>query len=130
MKDQTKGAKLVSSALLGLDGETCVVGGKVYFMYPPTMKKITGCGHYLSTFGKEESVADFMRKAHSMEDCCKALSWLLVGDESVAEQLAEGTLDEVLTAIEVGLSLIGTKNFPRLSTLSRNVASLIAKPRP
>lgn len=114
--------------MLGLDGETIIVGGKVYYVEPPSIKKIVGCGYYLSDYGGEESLGDYLRKIKDLGSICKALSWLVVGNESKADDLMEGTMDEVISGIEVGMSLIGTANFPRLSVLSKSVQELIAKP--
>ena len=40
-------AKIVSSAVLGMDFRTAVINGKVYMIYPPTIHKIAGAGYYL-----------------------------------------------------------------------------------
>jgi len=129
MENQGTGARLVTAAMLGLDGETVLVGGHVYFIQPPTIKKIVGCGHYLAGFHGEENLGDYLNEFKDFGDVCKALSWLIAGDESKTGELMEGTLEEVVHGIEVGIALIGTKNFPMLSVLSKNVSGLIAKPR-
>ena len=43
--------------------------------------------------------------------------------------LYHGTFDELVDAIDTAYSLISVENFTRLSTLAKNVASLIAKQR-
>ena len=122
-------ARIVTGAMLGMDGETVEVGGRLYYIKPPTIKKIMGCGYYLTSFGDEKRVADYFREMSCMGDACKALSWLIQGDELLAGQLEEGTLDEVVDALERGLSLIDTKGFRKLSVLSRSVQSLTARQR-
>ena len=121
-----KGAKLVSSAMLGLDGETIMVGGKVYLMMPPTIKKIAQGGYYLSSFGDERNISDVYRSLHEMGNLTKALSCFISGDVGLNDALMEGTMEEVIEGIEMALKLIGTENFPRLSLLSRNVQRVIA----
>ena len=59
----------------------------------------------------------------------KALSWMIQGDESLADELAKGTLDENLFALCKAFSLVNTQNFTMLSALARNVGKLIAKPK-
>ena len=127
MEKENKGARLVTSAMLGLDGETAVIGGKGYYIHPPTIKKIVGCAHYLGGFGNEDSIGDYIRKLGNLGDICKGLSFLVKGDESLTDELQNGTLDEIIRAVEIGIGLIGTRNFVRLSVLSRNVSGLIAK---
>lgn len=125
--EENNGAKLVTSAMLGLDGESAIVGGKYYYIKPPSIKKIVGCAHYLMGFGKEESIGDYIRKLNKLEDTCKSASFIIMGDESLTEELQNGTLDELINVIELGIGLIGTKNFIKLSVLSRNVSGLIAR---
>lgn len=125
--EENKGARLVTSALLGLDGESAIVGGKCYYIKPPTIKKIVACAHYLGEFGNEDSIGDYIRKLPNLADVCKGLSYLIKGDDSLVEQLQEGTLDEIIQAVETGIGLIGTRNFLKLSVLSRNVSGLIAR---
>ena len=125
--ENIEGARLVTAAMLGLDGDSIFVGGKCYFVKPPTIKKIVGCAHYMGSFGDEQSLGDYIRKLTDLGDICKALSWLIRGDETLAEELSNGTVDEIIEGVETGIRLIGTKNFIRLSVLSRNVSGLIAK---
>ena len=55
------GARLISSALIGLDGETVVVNGKAYFVLPPTIKKIAGAGYYITKYGGEKTIGDMLK---------------------------------------------------------------------
>ena len=59
----------------------------------------------------------------------KALSWLITGDESLGEELSNGTLDEVVDALDETLSMIDSKVFLKAVSLARNVSLLAAKPR-
>lgn len=120
-------SKLVSSAILGLDGEAVIVNDKVYYIAPPTIKRIALAGYYFSTYGQQESIGEFFREMGNIESLSKALSCFIAGDESLAEELSMGTLDEVIKALEVGVSLISVENFTRLSTLTRSVSRLIAR---
>lgn len=115
--------------MLGLDGETILVNGKVYYVTPPTIKKMVGCAMYMSDFGNEESLRDYFMKMGDLGKVCKALSWLVVGDESKAEDFMEGTLEEIVQAIDVCWALVSAENFYRLSLLGKNVQKMIANQR-
>lgn len=123
------GAQLVESAILGIDVKSVVVNGKVYMIKPPTIRVIAGAGHYLSSFDGMDNVSDVLNALKDMTSAAKALSWFIVGDESLTEELSNGTLEEVTKALEEAFSLISVENFSRLSVLTRNVSSLIARRR-
>lgn len=120
-------AKLVSSALLGKDADTVEVGGHTYTIPAPTIKRIAGAGYYLSDFGSEKDVKDIVREFMLFDEWAKALSWFIAGDESLADKLSEGTLEEILNGIDKAVAMIGIGNFSTLSTLARNVKMTIAK---
>ena len=122
-------AKLVSSAILGIDGEAVLVGGKVYFVYPPTIKKLAKATYHLSDIGRGETLKDMIRDMQNAEGAAKALSCLITGDESLFEELSNSPYEEVIDALEKGMSLISAQPFCKLSALARNVQSLIAKQR-
>lgn len=122
-------AKLVSSAILGLDGESVLVGGKVYFVFPPTIKKLALAAYHLSDLGEAETLRDMVREMTNAEGAAKALSCLIQGDESLAEEFSECPYTEVVDALEVALSLLSAQSFCKLSALARNVRSLTAKQR-
>lgn len=122
-------ARLVTAALLGMDAETITVNGREYTIQPPTIKRICGAGYYLSDFGNEEVLNDIVRKMQHMEDLCKALSWLIQGDEDLSDELMEGTLTEIIGGIDVTIRLMDVRNFTKLSNLARNVKRTVAKQR-
>lgn len=120
-------AKIVSSAILGLDIETIIVNGRTYVIHPPTIKKIAGAGVYMSEFGDEKQAEDYAKKADKFMGLCKALSWFIKGDESLTEDLSEGLVGEVIHGLEVAMAMVSAENFYKLSRLARNVQTLIAK---
>lgn len=126
----SKGSKLISSAILGLDFETVIVNGTPYVIKPPTIGQLAGVGHALGDLGDGGTIADVLKTITTgAEGAARALSWLIQGDESLTEELSKGTLDEVLDGIEKALNGVSIANFQRLSVLTRNVAGLIAKPK-
>lgn len=122
-------AKLVSAALTGKDGVEVTVAGRSYVIPPPTIRRIAGAGFYLADFGEEKTVTDAVHEFMMMEDWARALSIFITGDENLADELSEGTLEEVLDGVDKAVSLIGVQNFSKLSLLAKNVKGAIAKQR-
>lgn len=119
--------KIVAGAIVGIDFKVVVVNGKAYAIHPPTIAKIAGAASYLSDIEGGETLQDILMSLTSIESATKALSWLIAGNESLSEELAQGTLEEVVSALEQGLMLISAENFIKLSLLARSVQKVIAK---
>ena len=98
-------AKIVSSAILGMDFKVVIVNGKSYIVTPPTIKKIAGAAYWLSDVKDGKNIKELLASINNVEPLAHALSWFIQG------------------------SLLSTKNFLRLSVLAKNVASLTAKQR-
>ena len=125
-----RGAKMISSALLGLDVETILINNKAYVIAPPTIGKLAAAGRYLSDIGDGQTMTDvLMTISTGAEGAAKALSCLIKGDESLYKEFKEATLDEIVAGLEKAFGLISAENFIRLSALMRNVANLIARPK-
>lgn len=122
-------SRIVNSAIIGKDFETVFVNGKAYTIHPLTIRKIAGAGYYLSGLGDGDTVGDMIRSLKDIRSVSRALSWVIQGDESLAEELSHGTLDEVVDALEAGSRMISVENFCKLSNLARSVASLTARQR-
>ena len=122
-------AKTVSSALLGLDVKVVLVNENRYVIKPPTIDKIAGGAYWLSQFDREgkQDIDEIIRAMTDIKSVSKALSWMINGDESLADELAKGTLDENIVALCTAYSMVNTQNFTMLSALARNVGKLIAK---
>lgn len=127
---KNEGAKLVSSALLGVDMESVVVNEKVYVIKPPTIATLAAAGGYLAEIGEGNSMRDvLMTVIGGAEQAAKALSCFISGDASLYDELKEGSLDEIVEGLEKAIKLISAENFIRLSALTRNVTTLIARPK-
>lgn len=122
-------AKIVSSAILGMDFKVVIVNGKSYIVTPPTIKKIAGAGYWLSDVKDGKNIKELLASINNVEPLAHALSWFIQGNDSLFEELSNGTLNEVIDGLESAYSLLSTKNFLRLSVLAKNVASLTAKQR-
>lgn len=122
-------AKIVGASIVGKEFETVFVNGNAYVVKPPTINQIAGAGYYLSSLDKLDNIHDMLRSFKDIEDASKALSWLIQGNEKLARSLSKGTLDEIVDAISVSVSMISAENFYKLSVLAKNVANLTAKRR-
>lgn len=121
--------KLVAGEILGYNGKTVIVNSRVYTIDSPTIKKLCGAAYYLSSNKDCNSLSEMLSSLAKSEQLCRALSWLINGDESLAEELSEGTLDEIVEALCVGFELISLENFLKLSSLAKSAASLTANPK-
>ena len=121
------GVKLVSSALLGIDQESIFINGKVYHIYPPTIRRFVGAVGCMKDF-RGETIKDVIFGL-DMDGACKALSWFIEGDESLYESFLDAPLSEVQQGLIISFSLVDPQNFIRLSALQKNVRRLIARPR-
>lgn len=122
-------AKIVSSAILGMDFKVVIVNGKSYIVTPPTIKKIAGAAYWLSDVKDGKNIKELLASINNVEPLAHALSWFIQGNDSLFEELSNGTLNEVIDGLESAYSLLSTKNFLRLSVLAKNVARLAAKQR-
>lgn len=118
---------LVSSAVLGIDIETVFIGGRVYTIPPPTVRRFAGAVRYIKE-GNGNTLKDIILSL-DMDGACKALSWLIQGDEGLYDALLDSPVNEVMEGVIKGFGMIDPGNFTRLSALQRNVRSLVARPR-
>lgn len=124
-----KGAKIVSESIIGSDFRTIIVNGKSYTVYPPTIHKLAGAISHLSGVQEAENLRDVLLSLGESEAYSKALSWLIVGNDSLSVELAKGTYKENVDALEEALSMIDSKVFLKAVSLARNVSLLAAKPK-
>lgn len=125
---EQEGAKIVSSAILGMDFKVVVVAGKSYVIPPPTIKRLAGAGYWLSSI-KGDTIKDVFLSKENPEAFAHALSYMIQGDDSLFDELSNGTDGEIRYALEEAYSMVSVGNFIELLGLARNVASLIAKPK-
>lgn len=124
-----QGAKIISESIIGGDFRTVFVGGKAYTVYPPTIYKLAGAISNLSDVQEAENLKNVLLSLGESEAYSKALSWLITGDESLSEELAKGTYEENVDALDEAFSMIDSKVFLKAVSLARNVSLLAAKPR-
>lgn len=128
-KEAQDGAKLVSSAIVGLDYRVIVVNDKSYIIQPPTIAKIAGATFWLTDFGGGTTLRDILKSLAKSESLTKALSWFIQGNDELSEELSNGTIDEIINGVEAAFTLIDASNFMKLSALQRSAKLLVAKPK-
>ena len=96
-------AKTVSDALLGLDFMNVEIGGMVYTIKPPTIKIICRAIHHFSNIGMTgDNVMEAIKELpEATEDMLKGISCFICGSEELADNLENGTFEEVRNALEV-----------------------------
>lgn len=124
-----EGAKIISKSVIGSDFRTIFVSGKAYTVYPPTIHRLAGAISYLSDVKEADNLRDVLLSLGESEAYSKALSWLITGDESLSEELAKGTYEENVNALDEALSMIDSKVFLKAASLAKNVSLLAAKPK-
>lgn len=112
-------SKIISESIIGSDFRTVFVAGKVYTVYPPTIHKLAGAISYLSGAQEADNLKDVLLSLGKSEAYSKALSWLIAGDESLSEELAKGTYEENVNALDEALSMIDSKVFSKLPAWRR-----------
>lgn len=123
-----QGAKIISESIIGSDFRTVFVSGKAYTVYPPTIHKLVGAISHLAGVHEADNLKDVLLSLGESDAYSKALSWLIAGNESLSAELAKGTYEENVDALDEALSLIDSKVFLKAVSLARNVSLLAAKP--
>lgn len=96
-------------------------------MEPPTIAKIAGATYWLCEYGEGKTLRDILTSLSKAENLAKALSYLIQGSDKLSEELAQGSLPEVIAGIEAGFSMIEATNFMKLSALQKSARLLVAK---
>lgn len=124
-----EGARMVASAIIGLDYRIIVVNDKSYIIHPPTIAKIAGATYWLCEAGDGKTLREILVSLSKSENLTKALSWFIQGNEDLSEELTKGKLDEIVNGIEAAFSMIEAQNFMKLSALQKSASLLVAKPK-
>ena len=128
----SEASKIVSSAIIGVDVRIFTVNNKQYVVHPPTIYKMSGAISFLSGIDLSNDVElknVFESAIESFENCSKALSWFIKGDDSLCDELKHGTPEEVINGIKESISLIPITAFIEAVSLAKSVSGLAAKPK-
>ena len=124
-----QGAKIISESIIGSDFRTVIVGGKSYTVYPPTIHRLAGAISHLSGVQEADNMKAVLLSLGESEVYSMALSWLIIGDDSLQEELSKGTYEENVNALDEVFSMIDSKVFLKAVSLAKNVSLLAAKPK-
>ena len=103
-----KGSEVISMAVLGREGVRCMIGSRCYFIPSPTIKRICCAAYELRSVSEGMEIQDIiLNTSHNALCYARALSCLVEGDDSLAEELACGSFTEVTEALCAGLGMIG-----------------------
>lgn len=127
--EMNEGARMVASAIVGLDYRIIIVNDKSYIIHPPTIAKIAGATYWLCEAGDGKTLREILVSLSKSENLTKALSWFIQGNEDLSEELTKGKLDEIVNGIEAAFSMIEAQNFMKLSALQKSASLLVAKPK-
>ena len=128
----SEASKIISSAIIGSDVAVFVVNSKRYVVQPPTIHKIAGAISVLSDVGMSDksTLKELLLEMGNMADILpRALSWIIKGNESLSDELSNGTSEEVVNGIDLSFGLISTSPFLKAASLAKNVTLLAAKPK-
>lgn len=126
-KQEKDGAKMIASAIIGLDYKMIIVNDKSYIIEPPTIERIAGASYWLLDAGDGNTVRDVLSLMSKAENLSKALSWYIQGNDELSQELAKGKMSEVVDGLEAAMSMIEATNFLKLSGLRKSARILIAK---
>ena len=127
-----KGARLISEAVIGMDIRVIVVADRRYTLYSPTIHRIAGAGYHLSNItlpSADATIADVIATQNKAKELAAALSWFIKDDESLTEELSQGTIGELAKALETAYSMIDMRDFMLAVGIARCVAELTARPK-
>lgn len=114
---------------MGRDFRTVVIAGKAYTVHPPTIERMAGSISHLSEVRDAQTIRDVLLSLGDMGKLSKALSWFIAGDESLSDELAKGTLDEVADALDAVTGMVSIEDFRKAASSAKSVSLLAAKPR-
>lgn len=121
-----RAAHVVASSILGLDAQSVIIAGRVYIISPPTIRRLAAAAVYLAELDDRTPVATLQ----TLKPACQALSVFIHGDDSLTDELQDGTLQEVTDALKIAVTMLSPENFITLSASAKNVLRLTAKAKP
>ena len=127
-----KASKVISEAIVGSDYIIVYVNNKAYAVQPPTIKRIAGAVSCLSRIELTEisTLKDIFLSTKDCESYAKALSWLVKGNLSLADEFSKGTFEEVVDALSSSFELVGINPFLKAASLMKTASLLTANQSP
>ena len=122
-------AKLVSSAVVGADFKLVEMNGKMYPVKPPTIYRVAGAVACLSGLALNEgaTIKEMLSVQESAHEYARALSFLIQDNYDIADELSQGTFEEVVEALVVAFDMISPRSFSNAASLTRSASALVAR---
>lgn len=118
-------AKKVSDSLLSSDYKTIIIANKAYTVYPPTIKTIC---KIISHFSCVKDVYEGLEDIElSRKELVNGISCFICSDESLSEELSNGTWNELKNVMDELIPLLTPDDFFVCAALARNVAAMAAQ---
>lgn len=107
-----------------------IIGGRAYNISSPSIRKFSLAGKEFQTEEIATGVNSFREIFDGMEKetLCKALSCLISGDLSLADDLSHGEKQELIEPL-CTIYTESEKAFKRMSRIAESVCMLTAKPQ-
>lgn len=120
--------KIMSELLSGEYGKAVLVGGKVYIIKAPTIRRIMRASAMFSDVGEIDSTLDVEARMSVIRGLSRLIAENERDEKSIIEALMDGTDEEIREAMEVALSLIVNKDFFVYAGVAREIARLSVSP--
>lgn len=124
-----KAEKLVSSEAVDANIQLVEVNGKMYPVKPPTINRVAGAVACLSGLALNDgaTIRDVLNTQENAREYARALSFLIQDDYELTDELAKGTYDEVIEAIDIAFGMISGRSFSIAASLTKSASALVAR---
>lgn len=124
-----KAEKLVSSEAVGANIQFVEVNGNMYPVKPPTIDRVAGAVACLSGLALNDgaTIRDVLNTQENAREYARALSFLIQEDYELTDELAKGTDDEVIEALDTAFGMISPRSFSIAASLTKSASALVAR---
>ena len=124
-----KAEELVSSEAVGANIQFVEVNGTMYPVKPPTINRVAGAVACLSglTLNDGKTIRDVLNIQENAREYARALSFLIQEDYELTDELAKGTYDEVIEALDTAFGMISPRSFSIAASLTKSASALVAR---
>lgn len=125
----SKAEKLVSSEAVGANIQFVEVNGTMYPVKPPTINRVAGAVACLSGLALNDgkTIRDVLNIQENAREYARALSFLIQEDYELTDELAKGTYDEVIEALDTAFGMISPRSFSIAASLTKSASALVAR---
>lgn len=124
-----KAEKLVSSEAVDANIQLVEVNGTMYPVKPPTINRVAGAVACLSGLALNDgkTIRDVLNTQENAREYARALSFLIQEDYELTDELAKGTYDEVIEALDTAFGMISGRSFSIAASLTKGASALVAR---